>query len=347
MHPNPSRSTLTDMAKSISEHPMEQDAAIAAKRYGLIPNPNLCKRNRASRPAILAATAPKTEKQYQATAADKPVPPESHKLARENLGAVPEAPTPTPLSSSGKNAASAAKRGATGGIMQSFAKAALKPPAKPKKTTQKENSDAVALSDDGEAEDGDMMTPKTDRAVAETSRKSRREREEELRRMMEKDDDDDDDDEREPSETNDEEMEEAPEPEPEGSTASQNDVGTKDEEDKGPAEVVYGTGDGRRRGRRRIMKKKRILDDQGYMGRLCAPLPAHFVFPCWLTSGYRVVTIQEPGWESFSEDEAAHLPAKKATPTPTPTPSSSAVKAKNSATAKGGKGNIMSFFSKK
>ena len=55
------------------------------------------------------------------------------------------------------------------------------------------------------------------------------------------------------------------------------------------------------------------------------------------------VTITEPGWESFSEEDAPP-PAKKATPTQTP--SSSAPKSKKSA-GKPGQGNIMSFFSKK
>ena len=54
------------------------------------------------------------------------------------------------------------------------------------------------------------------------------------------------------------------------------------------------------------------------------------------------VTIQEPGWESFSEDEAP--PAKK--PAPAGTPQSSGAKPKKAA-GKGAQGNIMSFFSKK
>lgn len=55
------------------------------------------------------------------------------------------------------------------------------------------------------------------------------------------------------------------------------------------------------------------------------------------------VTIQEPGWESFSEDEAPAA-AKKAAAAPSK--DSSAAKAKKPA-AKAGQGNIMSFFAKK
>jgi DNA polymerase delta subunit 3 len=49
------------------------------------------------------------------------------------------------------------------------------------------------------------------------------------------------------------------------------------------------------------------------------------------------VTVEEPTWESFSEDEPAPPPKKK--------PAVSATKSKP--TGKIGQGNIMSFFGKK
>ncbi|KAL4892268.1 DNA polymerase subunit Cdc27 [Aspergillus ambiguus] len=69
---------------------------------------------------------------------------------------------------------------------------------------------------------------------------------------------------------------------------------------------------GRRRGKRQIMKKKTIKDEEGYL-----------------------VTVEEPAWESFSEDEA---------PPPKKKPAFSAPK---KAGGKAGQGNIMSFFGKK
>jgi DNA polymerase delta subunit 3 len=86
------------------------------------------------------------------------------------------------------------------------------------------------------------------------------------------------------------------------------------------------------------MQKKRILDDQGYMGE-CTPSNAKKGNQ--LTTA---VTIQEAGWESFSEDEAPP-PAKKQTPSSTP--ASSGAKAKKPAGKGGQQGNIMSFFGKK
>ncbi|KAL4871133.1 hypothetical protein BDV12DRAFT_164826 [Aspergillus spectabilis] len=72
---------------------------------------------------------------------------------------------------------------------------------------------------------------------------------------------------------------------------------------------------GRRRGRRQVMKKAVKKDSEGYL-----------------------VTVEEPSWESFSEDEPAPPPPKKK-------PAINAPKAKPG--AKAGQGNIMSFFGKK
>lgn len=114
-------------------------------------------------------------------------------------------------------------------------------------------------------------------------------------------------------EDEDEEEEKAPSPEPEEEPPAS--PPAKEE----PAEIMTTTSDGRRRGKRKIMRKKQIMDDQGYL-----------------------VTIQEPGWESFSEDEPA-LPPKKTTSSAPPAP---AAKGKKSG-PKGNQGSIMSFFSKK
>lgn len=56
-----------------------------------------------------------------------------------------------------------------------------------------------------------------------------------------------------------------------------------------------------------------------------------------------VVTIQEQGWESFSEDETP-APSK---PSQTSSASSSQAAKPKKAAAKGSQGSIMSFFSKK
>ncbi|KAF9766586.1 hypothetical protein IL306_000994 [Fusarium sp. DS 682] len=318
LHPQKDLSLLSDITTQLAEYSSNGDITEASKKYGVISNPHAKRRER-SRPQASASAPSKAVKKE---------PPTSTKAKQEASVTKPEAkqtkPTKqepsapsskegTPAPSGGKKPAPSLKRGASGGIMQSFAKAAARPP-KPKPAPKKEEDIAMALSDDGEADDSDIIATKSKPAVdsADIKRK-RQEREDALRKMMEDDDEEDEEEEEsdKESEQADEDMEEAPEPEPEPEA--------KKEENE-PSEVISSTGDGRRRGRRRVMKKKRILDDQGYM-----------------------VTIQEPGWESFSEDEAPP-PAKKAAPTPTPSSSSGS---KGKKPAPKGQGNIMSFFSKK
>jgi DNA polymerase delta subunit 3 len=275
-HPQKDLSILSDVASQLSEYSSNGDITAASKKYGVISNPNARRRERTIRPQASASTSSKTVKQEPA--ASKPT--SKTTVKQENSTAKPEAKQTksakqessaplskegTPAPSGGKKPAPSLKRGVSGGIMQSFAKAAARPP-KPKLAPKKEEDTAMALSDDGEADDSDIVATKSKPAVdsADIKRK-RQEREDALRKMME-DDGEEEEEEKEDSEKEseqaDEEMEEAPEPEPEPEAKK---------EDNGPTEVISSTGDGRRRGRRRVMKKKRILDDQGYMGKSPSP----------------------------------------------------------------------------
>ncbi|CAK7274276.1 CDC27 protein [Sporothrix epigloea] len=219
--------------------------------------------------------------------------------------------------SSAANAPPLLKRsGSSGGrnIMQAFAKGASagKPkkiePTPPAKKAEEGDID-MDMSDDGGDDGGDEdVLPKAQEVAGG---KSRQQRQEELRKMMEEDDDEDDaeDDRNKEDEREDSPMEDV--------------VEEKPPKNDGPSEVITASsGDGRRRGKRRIMRKKMIEDKDGYL-----------------------VTIQEEGWESFSEDEA---PSSKVSAVATPASSapSSAPKQKLSASKKG-QGNIMSFFAKK
>ncbi|KPM40093.1 hypothetical protein AK830_g6488 [Neonectria ditissima] len=326
-HPQKDLSLLSDVSSQLSEYTKIEDASVAAEKYGTIKNPQARRRDRKGR----QAAAPQPSKPVkQEPAAPKPAAaktrpdpfapkPSTEAKPMKQEKSEPASKDATPSSSTGKRPP-ALKKGSSGGIMQSFARAAALPP-RPKPAPKKEEDTEMALSDDGEADDTDIPAKKQT-SDPEAVKKARKDREEALRRMMDDDDEDEDaevsEKEEEPA---DEEMEEAPEPEPEPEPKK---------EDKEPAEVVSSAGDGRRRGKRRVMIKKRILDAQGYM-----------------------VTMQESGWESFSEDEAPPPTKKQAvtqTQSSTSTPSSSAGKAKKAA-GKGpagkAQGNIMSFFSKK
>lgn len=247
---------LSDVAQSMSEYPALDDAAAQAKKYGGIVNPHLRKRTRKNAPP------PPTP----AAAPSKPIKTEAPKSTAPVATKVKTEPAPSQSKDAAPSQSSkpaVAPKKAAGGIMQSFAKAAAKPP-KPK-PVKKEEDTTMALSDDGEADDEDMPVPanKKSDAEIEASRQARKNREDELRRMMEEDED-----EEEEKEDEDEEMEE-PEPEPEAEPAA------PVKEEKEPQEVVSSAGDGRRRGKRRVMKKKRILDDQGYMGKYTVLLYIH------------------------------------------------------------------------
>ncbi|KAK3323580.1 DNA polymerase subunit Cdc27 [Cercophora scortea] len=245
----------------------------------------------------------------------KPAPaPAPAKTVAEAQAVKPDVETPEKTSSSApsKKPAPTLKRGGStnSSIMQAFSKATTK--VKKAETSQPatpsgDESSLQPMSDDGE-DDTEIPQP---RARVVSGRKSKTEREEELRRMMEEDDDGDEDEE-EKAESLDEEPEE---PEEEASAPEP----TQDE----PTEVATTSGDGRRRGKRRITKKKQIMDDQGYL-----------------------VTIQEQGWESFSEDEAPVQPIASKPKTASSAPPAPAAKPKKSG-PKGSQGSIMSFFSKK
>ncbi|PTB39810.1 hypothetical protein M441DRAFT_27724 [Trichoderma asperellum CBS 433.97] len=311
---------LSDVSKSLSEYRKVEDAAKMLDTYGLIANPKARKKDRKGRPPVsVPAPAPSAHKAVkQETQSATPKPSQAEKVKQETKEATSADTTPT--SSAGKKPPPSLKRGSSGGIMQSFARAAAKPPKPKPEPKPKEEDTSMALSDDGEADEEDLPDSKS--IDLEALKRTRKEREEQLLRMME-DPEDEADEKEEPknedeNEKSDEEMEEASEPEPEPEPEPE-----QPKEDKEPAEVISNSSNGRRRGKRRVMKKKRILDDQGYM-----------------------VTIQEAAWESFSEDE---VPPPATKPTPTATPASSAQKSKKAApaTKSGSQGNIMSFFSKK
>ncbi|OLN81288.1 DNA polymerase delta subunit 3 [Colletotrichum chlorophyti] len=317
-HPTRELQLLGDVFQQTKEQSSD-DSASMAETYGTITNPNVRKRDRRgklplSAPTTAASASRSIKTEHAESAATTAAPsPNSTEPAKQkpNASVLPAKSTPLSTATSKKGTAPPAlKKSGSSGIMSSFAKAAAKASSKPKEVSSKpaaENpvNDSPALSDDGEDDDEDIPAAKPSN---ELGRKSRKDREAELKRMMEESDEEEDEPEEKGQEPEDEPMEEAPEliveakPEPE------------------PAEIVSSTSDGRRRGKRRVMKKKQIMDDQGYL-----------------------VTIQEPVWEEFSEDEAP--PPTK--PKPSSAPSSGSQASKSKKAAPKGQGNIMSFFSKK
>ena len=175
--------------------------------------------------------------------------------------------------------------------------------------------------DDEEEEEASPIIAPTDPAVAETARKARLEREAKLRAMMEESDDEEDlPTPQKPTEDEDEAMEDVAESPIEDETVDSALDSKSKSETKESTPPPVATGDGRRRGRRRITKKKTFQDEKGYF-----------------------VTKEVEEWEEFSESEG-EKPAPKAAPK-TAKPTDSAKRKSTGGTA--GKGNIMSFFGKK
>ncbi|KAK4165185.1 DNA polymerase subunit Cdc27 [Cladorrhinum sp. PSN259] len=223
--------------------------------------------------------------------------------AKVNEEPKPEPPMAEKPESTAKKPAPALKRNASSGIMAAFSKAAAKPKKEVKQEPKKEEPPVQALSDDGEDDEEEVFESKP---KSSSTSKTKKQREEELRRMME---DDEDEEMEEKSE-----KAESPEPEPMEEEPPAPEPVTEEK-----SEIVESTANGRKRGKRKVMRKKQVMDDQGYL-----------------------VTIQEPGWESFSEDEAPR-PATKPKIAAAPAP---AAKGKKGGAQKG-QGSIMSFFSKK
>ncbi|KAK5657696.1 hypothetical protein OQA88_2768 [Cercophora sp. LCS_1] len=315
-HPTKDMALLADVAHEV--HRLGATESVAAVA---ISNPRVRRRERKGTGASLAAgPAPVSKKEVPTKVPVKKEAPKQEAKpsffktgapakAKEEAKTTAPAPQTEMASSSapGKKPPAALKRAGSSnsGIMQAFSKAATKV-----KKEQTGSRPATPSGDDSsmhpmsdDGEDDDVPQPKP-RATT-TGRKSRKEREEELRRMMEEDDEEEKEEEEERASSPEEEApEEPPAPEPE-----------REE----PTEVVTTSTGGRRRGKRKVMRKKQVMDEEGYL-----------------------VTIQEPGWESFSEDEAP--PATK--PKTTSSAPAPATKSKKSG-PKGSQGNIMSFFSKK
>ncbi|KAL2011293.1 hypothetical protein VTN00DRAFT_4011 [Thermoascus crustaceus] len=299
---------LTDVSREIlathgNEDPLEQ-----GKHWGMIQNRNVKRRTGARPPPAPAAAPAKPAVSKPAAApAKQPSPKEepSQPKKESESDADAEAPSKVPE----KTAPSKQKSG----IFASFAKAKPKqkkeetatPAASGAESAQPSDPEDVVFDDDEEEEREDLFLD-TGKRVSNKSRESRKEREEKLKKMMEDDDEDMPDAPDTPAELAEAAAEE---PAPEETKPVE-----KPEAKQELKEEVSVQG-GRRRGKRQVMKKKTVKDEEGYL-----------------------VTVEEPVWESFSEDEPAPPPKKK------PAPSGPS---KGKGGAKNGQGSIMSFFAKK
>lgn len=171
-----------------------------------------------------------------------------------------------------KEGTSTSNRPAPKTILQSFAKTPISAPPKSTKQMKQTDEPTAALSDDGEPDDTDILSSKSSSAL-HSKAKSRKDREDALRRMMEEQEGEEEEEEEEEGNKREViefasniEADENPESEPLTDAEPESGIPLTAQADKEPSETISNSGNGRRRGKRRVLKKKRILDDQGYMG---------------------------------------------------------------------------------
>lgn len=315
---------LTECNRRVAAEYASEDPLKEWKQYGTIQNPNVRRRTGKRPPPPPAATAPKPDAVKERTAAAAA----SKSSAAEVASKAPlrdAAPEPAKTTTSKP----AASKKSESGLFKAFAKGAAKPkkaePEKPSKPgAHAEDVPMTGFSDDEDDGDAESGLPEELADVKAPAGKSRKDREADLKAMMEQED--------EPMEDAATPAAEAEEPEEE----EKHDEGAIDQAataKEEPKETVT-VENGRRRGRRRVMKKKTVKDEDGYIGKshtLAAELSL-LTLP---------VTREEPAWESFSEDE----PAPKKPKVSAPVANKPAAGGKKG--GKPGQGNIMSFFSKK
>lgn len=331
----PDLQSLSDTARSIfADHHSKQDPLIHNKDYGIIQNPHV-RRRKGKRPMNVNAPQPK----IQPAKEEKPNPTVKQEPKNEDTSTSrPSSRDSTATQESSSKTKPALKRDGSS-LFKAFAKQSAKPKLERKDTSASaasSNTDAKMggmEDEEGQSEDEaiflDTGTTKSKKRPAEVQ-KEKEERQAKLRKMME----DDDEEETEVPKVEDavEDKNEPPAamsgkdaiaPSGDGDNVEWSDSDTENKRKE--AEVK--TEPKRRRGRRKVMKKRTMKDDEGFL-----------------------VTREEEAWESFSEDEPEQTkkPVVAAPKSSAPSkPSSQKSSAPKSSGTAGKKKDIMSFFGKK
>ena len=308
---------LTECNRKVQTGYASEDPMKEWKQYGTIQNPSVRRRKRKNGPppaAIVPAKPEAVKAKAAATAA-----------AKTSAADVKAAVKPTLKSETSNDAKGAHSKpvGSTKAQSSSIFKAFTKGAAKPKKTDSQGSSAAASpaalpspaapaedgtedvpmtgFSDDDMDDTGTNLLGEEPDEVKEPSGPTRKERKAALEALMDEED---------------EPMKDADSPAAAEEDEEKLDEGAidKPEPKEEPKESVT-VENGRRRGRRRVMNKKTVKDEEGYL-----------------------VTREEAAWESFSEDEPAPKKAKVSAPAPSKTTAKKGAKPA---------GNIMSFFKKK
>ncbi|KAL9124797.1 MAG: hypothetical protein Q9217_005916 [Psora testacea] len=339
---------FSDCNRSVSKHFLREDPLIAGKEYGVVQNPAVKRQRRTERrpPGVaLAAQGPKLSKKpsIPKTQAESQSTSKVGKLSQpvysNGLESSQHEMKPEGVSEQSREAGKkAAAKPATlkreqSDISKSFSNS--KPKSKSEGTHSSAPSAAAAndihertrvqehgpMKDSSEDEQEEYFIANTESNAR--ALKLREERAERLWRMMDE---------------NDEDMENPPE-EPAQAFHSSEALEKPAPRDATSPEPLIEASGGRRRGRRKVVKKKTVKDEEGYLGKRAFFWYRPIFVP---TKVNTTVTKEEPAWESFSDDEPA--PAKEKLLLSN---LASTAKGKRGGGGKPGQGNIKSFFGKK
>ena len=342
--------TLTDTGRAVfTDYHAKQDPLIHNKDYGLIQNPHVWRR-KGKRPANfdVEVPQPKLQTKPRPKNEEKPKPftktETKTEAKKEETSAAASRPSSrdSTITQDSSKAKPDLKRDSSS-LFKAFAKQSAKPKLERKDTDASDSkmSGIDTNDDEGESEDDAMFldtgTSKSKKRPSDVQRE-RDERQAKLRKMMEEDDqepavpkvEDAADAEAEPPAAKENEEPDAPDGDGEAVDWSES-----DSEKKLKAQPQQDEGPKRRRGKRKVMRKKTMQDEEGFL-----------------------VTREEEAWESFSEDEPEPKPQIQAKKPAFPAKSSAPAKGqsltqkssavKSSAGSVGAKKkDIMSFFGKK
>ena len=273
---------LSETNNVISDHSNTANSDHAKIEYGGIVN--LAVRRKDRKGSKMASATNPTKMHFASQKPVPSIPPTSSQLKNKASGS-PSSSQGTSKSSGQKSSMSGTK--ARGSIMQTFAKAAeskrTQAPQLVQAQATESSSPAMVSDDDGEDGHSQILPLPKASAGGAAAQKARSGREEELRRMME------DDDESGAEEARNSFNGRRAEPSPNsevigaGDTAGQQGPGPGDSQ---PSELVSISGDGRKRGKRKIIKKRQVQDDEGYFGKLTFYLPFVGLFSVWLIPNF-------------------------------------------------------------
>ena len=335
---------LTDIGRGLyADVFSKEDPLTENNKYGVIQNKDV-RRRKGNRPHITPAAQPKMmpvkevkkeepKKSTQSAASSKP----TSTLKKEETTSRPSS---RDSASTQDKAKPSLKRDASD-IFKAFAKSSQKAKGKPKEEAREDSQDTkmTDVDDEGESEDEamflDTQTKKAGTKRTSEGKQVRAEKAAKLRKMM------DSDDEAEVQPVEKEAglaMDEPEEKNDVSKEAGEEDVAWSDSDGEGKAkkeEVKQEpVGPRRKRGKRKVMKKRTMKDEDGFLA-----------------------TKEEEMWEDFSEtddDEPKKVEVKKSFPSTSKNSLSSSQsqtqssqKSKAGGKKGGGGGSIMSFFGKK